>query len=194
MVRALEADLVALRSRPSAAPGQQPPITPVEIPKPEKNAPPAAAAPPPAPPVPPTPARPRVPETPPAAERKAESFGAPVSEVAESTKEPAGEPTASVDVRAILDQQLSPTMSTPPPAAPPAPATPPAPPKPAARESEAIDLDDAVDAEVLDDDAFFATLREAVHDESPLGPRDDAMSFFDDEEDADRGSFFRRRR
>ena len=36
-----------------------------------------------------------------------------------------------------------------------------------------LDATDAIDAEVLDDDAFFATLREAVHDETPLGPRDE---------------------
>ena len=53
---------------------------------------------------------------------------------------------------------------------------------------------------MLDDDAFFATLRDAVHDEKPLGPRDDddltgEHQFFD--QDADRGTFrdvFRRRR
>src|SRR5581483_7939574 len=33
-----------------------------------------------------------------------------------------------------------------------------------------------LDGEVLDDEAFFATLREAVHDDSPLGPRDDQSS------------------
>jgi hypothetical protein len=61
-----------------------------------------------------------------------------------------------------------------------------------------IDLlaNDGVDADVLDDDAFFATLRDAVHDEAPLGPReDDEERFFD--QDADKGSFrdvFRRRR
>ena len=56
-----------------------------------------------------------------------------------------------------------------------------------------------VDAEVLDDDAFFATLREAVHDETPLGPREQENtgehSFFDNEDD--RAGFrdvFRRRR
>jgi hypothetical protein len=55
------------------------------------------------------------------------------------------------------------------------------------------------EAEVLDDDAFFATLREAVHDETPLGPRDEETagehSFFD--ADDDRAGFrdvFRRRR
>jgi hypothetical protein len=53
---------------------------------------------------------------------------------------------------------------------------------------------------VLDDDAFFATLRDAVHDDAPLGPREDDEPtgdhrFFD--QDADRGGFrdvFRRRR
>jgi hypothetical protein len=57
---------------------------------------------------------------------------------------------------------------------------------------------DVLDAEVLDDDAFFATLREAVHDDSPLGPRDEQ----DDDADmygegGERTSFrdvFRRRR
>lgn len=55
-------------------------------------------------------------------------------------------------------------------------------------------------AEALDDDAFFATLREAVHDDAPLGPRDEnevtgEHALFD--QDADRSSFrdvFRRRR
>jgi hypothetical protein len=57
---------------------------------------------------------------------------------------------------------------------------------------------DVLDAEVLDDDAFFATLREAVHDDSPLGPRDEGdedVDFLGD--DAERSSFrdvFRRRR
>ena len=57
---------------------------------------------------------------------------------------------------------------------------------------------DVLDAEVLDDDAFFATLREAVHDDTPLGPRDEQ----DDDADmfgegGERSSFrdvFRRRR
>jgi cell division septum initiation protein DivIVA len=66
-----------------------------------------------------------------------------------------------------------------------------------------IDLSagEGVDADVLDDDAFFATLRDAVHDEKPLGPREEGddptgeNTFFD--QDADRGTFrdvFRRRR
>jgi DivIVA domain-containing protein len=44
----------------------------------------------------------------------------------------------------------------------------------------------------LDDDAFFASLRDAVRDDEPLGPRDDA---FYDEDDTDSGKkLFRRRR
>jgi DivIVA domain-containing protein len=56
----------------------------------------------------------------------------------------------------------------------------------------------AMDAEVLDDEAFFATLREAVHDEAPLGPRDEEQgsSLFDQDEDevASFKDVFRRRR
>ena len=44
----------------------------------------------------------------------------------------------------------------------------------------------------LDDDAFFASLRDAVRDDEPLGPRDDS---FYDEDDTDSGKkLFRRRR
>ena len=52
--------------------------------------------------------------------------------------------------------------------------------------------DDWAASESLDDDAFFASLREAVRDVEPLGPRDD----LDDELEEDDGSrkLFRRRR
>ena len=59
-----------------------------------------------------------------------------------------------------------------------------------------IEDDQAVEAEVLDDDAFFATLREAVRDDAPLGPRDDGGALFD-QESTESGSFkelFKRRR
>jgi len=55
--------------------------------------------------------------------------------------------------------------------------------------------EDVREAEVLDDDAFFATLRDAVSDDVPLGPRDDAGPF--DQDESDPGSFrelFKRRR
>jgi DivIVA domain-containing protein len=70
-----------------------------------------------------------------------------------------------------------------------------------ARPPAPIDLlaaEGAMDAEVLDDEAFFATLREAVHDDAPLGPREeDQSSLFDQDDDTDAASFkdvFRRRR
>jgi len=170
MVRALEADLAALRTRPQAAPGPRPEPSDVDVP----------------------------------------------SSDAFARREPsAADSTAALDVRAVFEQQAS----APPVSAPEAPVAPPAPPPPVFEEPvradataepppppavdtpgpppRAIDLDDAeLEADVLDDDAFFATLREAVHDDAPLGPRDDdRLSFFDHEED--RGSFrdvFRRRR
>jgi DivIVA domain-containing protein len=52
----------------------------------------------------------------------------------------------------------------------------------------------AVDTDSLDDDAFFASLREAVRDDAPLGPRDDEQAaFFDNEAEQDRRRFRRRR-
>jgi DivIVA domain-containing protein len=52
----------------------------------------------------------------------------------------------------------------------------------------------AVDTDALDDDAFFASLREAVRDDAPLGPRDDDQAtFFDGAAEQDRRRFRRRR-
>jgi cell division septum initiation protein DivIVA len=156
MVRALEADLYALRSRPTTAPGTRPDPTEVEIPSPGTTM--------------------RA-EPAPAAERDA------------------GPSTREVDVRSLFEQAVAGTSAepVPPAAAPEAAVAEPAPP---------LDLmrGEAIDAEVLDDDAFFATLRDAVHDDAPLGPRDEDeptgdQRFFD--QDADRGGFrdvFRRRR
>ena len=47
--------------------------------------------------------------------------------------------------------------------------------------------------EHLDDDAFFASLREAVTDETPLGPRDSVSSGDGFDQDDQRGGLFRRR-
>jgi DivIVA domain-containing protein len=157
MVRALEADLFALRSRPTTAPGTRPEPTEVEIPV--------------------------------AAE---------------------GIATSEVDVRNLFEQGPAPE---PEPAPAPEPAAAPETPAPVASvETPApaasgpiptptpapIDLlaNDGVDADVLDDDAFFATLRDAVHDDAPLGPREDDERFFD-QDATDGGTFrdvFRRRR
>ena len=51
------------------------------------------------------------------------------------------------------------------------------------------------DSEPLDDEAFFASLREAVSDQAPLGPRDelpDSTGAYEDD-DAKSGLFRRRR-
>lgn len=52
----------------------------------------------------------------------------------------------------------------------------------------------AVDTNSLDDDAFFASLREAVRDDAPLGPRDEEQAnFYDGGSEQDRRRFRRRR-
>jgi hypothetical protein len=56
----------------------------------------------------------------------------------------------------------------------------------------------ASEAAALDDDSFFASLRDAVRDDSPLGPRDaNERAFFDQDDSKDAPSFreaFKRRR
>jgi len=54
--------------------------------------------------------------------------------------------------------------------------------------------EESAEPEALDDDAFFASLREAVTDETPLGPRDDQgdAEMYDGDESS-RGGLFRRR-
>jgi len=78
---------------------------------------------------------------------------------------------------------------------------PPASPRPGGLQPIDLGGHDGGDSDILDDDAFFATLRDAVHDEAPLGPREEGDDitgenrFFD--QDAERGTFrdvFRRRR
>ena len=181
MVRALEADLSALQSRPSASPGPVPEPQEVELPvlaeamapRPEPTTNPAAPAP-----------AVEVERSDPAATREVD-----MADLFESVA-PAPTPIPEPSPMAM------------PPAAATSPPDPPAPePLEVARESSPIDLlgDDALEADVLDDDAFFATLREAVHDDTPLGPRDeddDNLDFFNDD-NGERAGFrdvFRRRR
>ncbi len=170
MVRALEADLFALRSRSTTAPGAPPEPSNIELPKgddahemPSPSYPPSTSA-----------------SAPPAAGSAASDEPGPASMPESSTRE--------IDVRSLFEQQTA-HLDDAPETDEPAPSPP-------------IDLlaNDGADADVLDDDAFFATLRDAVHDEAPLGPREEGDDsgehrFFD--QDADRGSFrdvFRRRR
>ena len=211
MTRSLEDDLTALRTRVTSAPGSRPEPAEVEMPvMPESYAgrePESAAAPesestsngssdlPSASPAPPPPPIARAPEF------DIDSASTPAATAVEPQAR-SGEgdtrETREVDMSSLFGGEGDDMIPRSAVSATPAPATS----APITSSSDnPFDLlsSDAVDPEVLDDDAFFATLRDAVHDEAPLGPRDDDegddSSFFD--QDADRGSFrdvFRRRR
>jgi vacuolar-type H+-ATPase subunit H len=219
MVRALEADLTALRSRPPASPGARPEPSEVElpvlaegftrrdaIPEPAPAPVPAAAAPTSTPPVPaPTPApAPNAPSSSPFAFQNPPAATPPAPPTPTPTAAPATEPersfgeasTQAVDVKSLFDRAGVGSSTVPEPAA--AATATASPPSPDPLASNALE-GDAIEAEVLDDDAFFATLREAVHDETPLGPRDEEATgenmFFDQEaESAGFRDVFRRRR
>ncbi len=124
--------------------------------------------------------------------------------------ETAPEPPAAPEPFPAAPVVQSPVFDVPPaPPAPPAPvteaATPPAPDPTPERTASDVPWEEEVAAppaamraplfdsdpepEHLDDDAFFASLREAVTDETPLGPRDDPSGLDDDA----RGGLFRRR-
>ncbi|MDQ1454759.1 MAG: cell division initiation protein [Actinomycetota bacterium] len=222
MVRALETDLSALRSRPTTAPGSKPETSDVELPASESRASESRASESRASEARASEARPAAAEATAAAKPEPESGPnansggddkletrniTPESPVGRpgSRPEQAGAATSEVDVRTLFEQShQQPRESSREQAA--------KEPKDAsdagssatarAAGAQPIDLagSEGVDANLLDDDAFFATLREAVHDESPLGPRDEddatgENQFFD--QDADRGTFrdvFRRRR
>jgi cell division septum initiation protein DivIVA len=56
-----------------------------------------------------------------------------------------------------------------------------------------VPADEPIEPEVLDDDAFFATLREAVRDDAPLGPREEGDDDIYDEGEQPKRRFRRRR-
>ncbi len=105
------------------------------------------------------------------------------SEWASSDSEWASSPTAW-DAPAPWERDSAP------PAAAPAPA-----PTPAEAFASDVPMEaNAIDTDSLDDDEFFASLREAVRDDAPLGPRDDEQAaFFDSGSEQDRRRFRRRR-
>jgi hypothetical protein len=200
MVRSLEADLSALRSRATAAPGSRPEPVEVDVPvipdaiapqegSSRETSPPAATS--------EAEAAPAASDLPspsaPADATTDDRIGAELAaglDAPDSVPEPIDEPeTRALDVRSLFEgDDVLPAE--------------PARAAAAAGDDASLDLlgPEALDPEVLDDDAFFATLREAVSDDAPLGPRDEDditgdNRFFD--QDADRGSFrdvFRRRR
>jgi DivIVA domain-containing protein len=208
MTRALEADLSALRTRPTTAPGQKPEPTDVDLPvMPEAIMRPDLET--------------STPISTPTAPVYAEPvYAEPVYNEPRSAPADASQPveaivtdpsaTHEVDVRSLFEQaqqdaemaaeaklaEAQAAVSTPPASAAPASNS-----KPGLQPIDLLGTDGA-DADVLDDDAFFATLRDAVHDDAPLGPREEGDEitgdhrFFDQDQD-DRGSFrdvFRRRR
>jgi len=77
-----------------------------------------------------------------------------------------------------------------------APAPAPSPPHvtPSPELADFVPADEPLEPEVLDDDAFFATLREAVRDDAPLGPRDEHADDLYDEDSGESKRRFRRRR
>jgi len=235
MVRALEADLSALRSRPPAAPGPRPETSEVDLPvvsegfaRRDDAAEVAPSTPTPVADVPaasaPASTAATTSASPPSFAASAPPFGASTPPAAAGGNEPERasteqQSTQAVDVQSLFDRAgmgasasfdlpagsgggndvfaskaasgAAPTATAPAPelASPIAPAAKPASGGPA----------DAIEAEVLDDDAFFATLREAVHDDTPLGPRDEEPTgesmFFDQEaENSGFRDVFRRRR
>ena len=192
MSRALEADLTALRSRPAASPGTRPEPSEVEIPvateghtRREPDAPADTFTPAP-------------PSTTPAA---SPSFASPSSaSTPTETDIRSDEPsTQAIDIQDLFDRanadanaRAGGALAFEQPSAATKTAT------ASADVSTPVSAGDATETEALDDDAFFATLREAVHDETPLGPREDLSGedmFFDAEaESTGFRDVFRRRR
>lgn len=177
--RALETDLESLAGQGPVAPSGRPPIHEVDLPAPSAaNAPPVPAAssvlsPPPG--VPPLPVPPLT--APPAAAAVTADAGPPTAEIGglgtwdlsgRTSDAPASTPSATpaVESEPTADLSRSPLFPA-----------------------------ESADAEPLDDEAFFASLREAVSDQAPLGPRDEIPGSTGDYDDDDaKSGLFRRRR
>jgi DivIVA domain-containing protein len=187
--RALEADLESLAGQGPAAPSARPPIHEVEVPSPGA----ASNATSDTFPAPSSASTSTVPSPSPP------PLGASTPQTPQPPSSDAGGPPTA-EIRAVSSWDL-PTRS---PEAPPASNGPSASSTPTASEPVAASTEapraplfptEAGDAEPLDDEAFFASLREAVSDQAPLGPRDempDATGDYDDD-DAKSGLFRRRR-
>ncbi len=190
--RAVEADLEMLSSKGSVAPSPRPTTHDVEMPTTSAHATTEVNVP-----------------SPPATSAPATSIPPVVPRAAEPTPPPlvsppiAPEPApSSPPAAASAPSSAAVTPPAPPVAAPPPPD--PAPAAPAAAtppwEESAVPpvarpplFDAEPEPEHLDDDAFFASLREAVTDETPLGPRDNATNPDVFDQDDQRGGLFRRR-
>jgi cell division initiation protein len=197
LLRALETDLETLRSRPAVAPGPMPEPHEVEIPvaservmRRDDSGPPtreidvrsmmdedtgSSTAPPPPTPAPMSGTPQAAAPAGPSASLNGERNGAGPNRAQLATETRATE-TRSVDISASERAEQ---------------------PKRTQAPIDLLAAEGAMDSEVLDDDAFFATLREAVHDEAPLGPREEDQSSLFDQDDEQGATFkdvFRRRR
>ncbi len=188
--RAVEADLEMLSSKGSVAPSPRPTTHDVEMPVSTNTTTEHSVVPPPPAPVPAAPAA-----APPPA------FGA---AGASTPPAPAPAPVGSPPAASTLPP-ATPPPATPPPfrddAAKPPPVVdaPSASPTPWEEEASTPPVtrpplfDSDPEPEHLDDDAFFASLREAVTDETPLGPRDTPSGTNVFDQDDRGGGLFRRR-
>ncbi len=190
--RALEADLESLAGQGPVAPSARPSIHEVDLPAATAPAAPNASAAPTADPTPPPPAPPTLsaPSTPDAPEASNADSGPPTAEIrglgtwdvpvrTPEAPAPAFGAAAATSPSSASTSTASAAADT---AANEAPRAPLFPPEQSADEP-------------LDDEAFFASLREAVSDQSPLGPRDEMPDSTGSYEDDDaKSGLFRRRR
>ncbi len=174
--RALEADLESLAGKVPAAPSARPPIHDVDLPQAEAAAAAAASIPSAPPAAAPTfnpSSAPQIPQPP-----ASDAGGPPTAEIRSvpTWESPAGTPEggATLGGSAAAATGDAPTGE--------------------AERPPLFAAEPANDAEPLDDEAFFASLREAVSDQSPLGPRDDAPDAPASFEDDEKSGLFRRRR
>ena len=184
--RALETDLESLAGQGPVAPSGRPPIHDVDLPASNDS-----GANPTAPPLSAPHSSPQPPQT----------GTAPQSASADS-----GPPTAEIRGLSAWDLSNRQTESTSSPSSPSFPSSTPSTPAnpdasnfPVATDATRAPLfpPEQSDGEPLDDEAFFASLREAVSDQAPLGPRDDAStttSSYEGDDEDERSGLFRRRR
>jgi DivIVA domain-containing protein len=180
--RALEADLETLAGQGPVAPSGRPPIHDVDLPASKDS-----GAKPAAPPLSAPLSTPQPPQT----------GSAPQS----ASVVDSGPPTAEIRGVSAWDLSNRPAESTSSPSSPSSSPSTPGPDasgSPVATDSTRAPLfpPEQSDGEPLDDEAFFASLREAVSDQAPLGPRDDATatSSYENEDEDERSGLFRRRR
>lgn len=200
--KAIEAELDSL-GKFSTEHGKRPKLSEVEVPRPREGIansgrPPAPAAPPPSPS--PSPSTSSSPPTSSPSSPPTSSPSMPTAEIGsvEPFPKPPSKPSSTSPSKPPSESSRPAPVSDPEPAWPgPDPTESEAVPKPQVGTTpglaDFVPADEPVEPEVLDDDAFFATLREAVRDDAPLGPRDEEADEGYDDEDPPRKRFRRRR-